>query len=365
MNKKYKILFGVVLFIITFLINMNITLAAGFKYGATIENLEGSNGEYVYTCNDIKVKFSVLKVSTNNTSDEDTTCSQKQIDAGICDPESEDNFSSGRLLDESESRTLKNETIKFNESGSYATTYIAQAGPKQTNSSIIIQITPEVEVGDGEIVTIGACETGRININYLDAWYNYIDQANALIKFRVQIENPKMQKGTFDIQFNTVFSRGEKEGSSSGSYGALLDFDIAQKVNDAIENGDDLGTLYDENSTNIGVQISEDEAAENYFIPVRTSLNGNFANESQELTCDNSLEDFINEIWKYFVIFGPILLIIMSVLDFFKALFSSDQDMISKAASNTVKRTLATIILLMLPLLLRTILGFFGLELCL
>ncbi len=363
MNKKYKILFGVSLFIITFLINMNVTLAVDFKYGAKLENIEGSNGEYVYTCNDIKVNFSVLDVGNNNTSDEDNTCTQKQIDAGICDPEDEENLVSGRLLDESESRSLKKETIKFNKNGSYVTTYIAQAGPKQTNSLITIQITPEVS--NGESVTVGVCEPGRINIKYKEGLLNKIDQANSKIKFKVQIENPKMQNGDFDIRFNTVFSRGSKEGSSSGSYGASFSFDIAQKVQDTIDSGGDLGTLYEDESANLGEHISEDEAAENYFIPVRTSVNGNFAKESQELTCDNSLEGFINDIWKYFVIFGPVLLIIMSVLDFFKAIFSFEQDMVSKAASNTVKRTLATIILLMLPLLLRTILSFFGLELCL
>lgn len=104
-------------------------------------------------------------------------------------------------------------------------------------------------------------------------------------------------------------------------------------------------------------------ATGNTGINIGTDENGNII--SQKITCSNDLKGFINKIWKYFIIFGPILLIIMSTLDFFKAVFSSEPDMLNKAASNTVKRTLATIILLMLPLLLSTILDFFGLKLCL
>ena len=104
-------------------------------------------------------------------------------------------------------------------------------------------------------------------------------------------------------------------------------------------------------------------ATGNTGINIGTDENGNII--SQKITCSNDLKGFINKIWKYFIIFLLLLLIIMSTLDFFKAVFSSEQDMINKAASNTVKRTLATIILLMLPLLLSTILDFFGLKLCL
>lgn len=99
-------------------------------------------------------------------------------------------------------------------------------------------------------------------------------------------------------------------------------------------------------------------------IPKKTNINGIGIGDSQKIKCDDSLKSFISEIWKYFVIFGPILLIVMVSLDFFKALFSSDSDMLTKAGSNTVKRTISAIILLLLPLIIETILGFFGLELC-
>ena len=79
---------------------------------------------------------------------------------------------------------------------------------------------------------------------------------------------------------------------------------------------------------------------------------------------DNSLSDFIGKYWKYFIIATPILLMVMITMDFFKALFSSDQDLIKKASNNAIKRVIAAILLLFLPLIISTILGFFGLELC-
>lgn len=121
--------------------------------------------------------------------------------------------------------------------------------------------------------------------------------------------------------------------------------------------------------TNEEYQQQKEEAKEQNSdngIPKKTNINGIGIGDSQKITCDDddSLKSFIGETWKYFIIFGPILLIVMVSLDFFKALFSSDSDMLTKAGSNTVKRTISAIILLLLPLIIETILGFFGLELC-
>lgn len=124
------------------------------------------------------------------------------------------------------------------------------------------------------------------------------------------------------------------------------------------------GTNQTQEWTTVNTTISASESDDGGNIPGKTSVNKITIGDSQKITCDNSLQSFISEIWKYFVIFGPILLIVMVSLDFFKALFSSDSDMLTKAGSNTVKRTISAIILLLLPLIIETILGFFGLELC-
>lgn len=344
--KKY-IKLGIIFIFAIFINIIDIKAATDFAYGASLENIESSNGSYVYSCGNLKINFTVLKVSSNNTSKEDTT--------------SDGTETSGRILNESDSRSLKKETIKFNENGTYVTTYEAQAGTKQTNKAIVFNITEETENVDGYVMN--ACEIGRITLNDKNG-FNKIDQENAYIKFRIQIENPEMRKGKAEIRFETQYSRGN-EGQNSGSYGVTLDFDIADKVNAAIENGGDLEDTYEENSSNVGEHIEEsNNNSSNNYIPQKTSINGIGIGQSQKIVCDNSLKSFIDDIWSYFVIFGPILLIVMISLDFFKALFSSDSDMLTKAGSNTVKRTISALILLLLPLIIETILGFFGLELC-
>ena len=64
------------------------------------------------------------------------------------------------------------------------------------------------------------------------------------------------------------------------------------------------------------------------------------------------------------MIFAPALAILMISVDFFKAITSSDADLLKKAASSALKRTLAFILLLFLPFILNTLFGWFGLEIC-
>lgn len=80
--------------------------------------------------------------------------------------------------------------------------------------------------------------------------------------------------------------------------------------------------------------------------------------------CDTTLTDFIKSYWKIIMIFAPALAILMISVDFFKAITSSDADLLKKAASSALKRTLAFILLLFLPFILNTLFGWFGLEIC-
>lgn len=81
-------------------------------------------------------------------------------------------------------------------------------------------------------------------------------------------------------------------------------------------------------------------------------------------TCDQKkdLINFILSYWKYIVILAPILLIVMGTVDFLKALASSDADIMKKSTSNFMKRTIATILVLILPGLLRVVFGLLGLS---
>lgn len=87
--------------------------------------------------------------------------------------------------------------------------------------------------------------------------------------------------------------------------------------------------------------------------------------EEGTIQCDGDLKDLINKYWKWVTILSPIALMILIIFDFIKAIVSSNEDQLKKSAQNALKRTIAVIVLLLLPFILETILGWFGLELCL
>lgn len=98
----------------------------------------------------------------------------------------------------------------------------------------------------------------------------------------------------------------------------------------------------------------------------KTDKDGNiiYNFETDRKTNCSTIKNLIHDYWKYVMVIVPILLIIMMSIDFFKAMASSDADAIKKSITNTVKRTIAAVVLLALPALLSFILGLFGLELC-
>lgn len=80
------------------------------------------------------------------------------------------------------------------------------------------------------------------------------------------------------------------------------------------------------------------------------------------ISCDDELRQTVRNYWKYITLLAPILLIVMGSVDFIKAVMSSNQDAIKKSSSAALKRAIATILLIYLPLLLRVIFTWFGLE---
>ncbi|CDA80574.1 unknown [Clostridium sp. CAG:594] len=95
---------------------------------------------------------------------------------------------------------------------------------------------------------------------------------------------------------------------------------------------------------------------------LETNADGEIINSSS--TSCTEVSDLIHDYWKYVMIIVPILLIVMITIDFFKALAKGDSDSIKKAGNNTVKRTIAAVVLLALPALLGLIFSWVGLDLC-
>lgn len=79
----------------------------------------------------------------------------------------------------------------------------------------------------------------------------------------------------------------------------------------------------------------------------------------------SGLKSFFNMYWNIVAIFAPALVILMTSIDFFKAITSSDADRLKKSANSALKRALAFVLLLLLPFILNTIFSWFGLSLCL
>lgn len=81
--------------------------------------------------------------------------------------------------------------------------------------------------------------------------------------------------------------------------------------------------------------------------------------------CSDELRQMLNKAWKIIMIFSPALLILMTSIDFFKAITSGDSDKLKKSSGDALKRTLAFVLLIMLKFILSTVFGWIGLDLCL
>lgn len=97
-------------------------------------------------------------------------------------------------------------------------------------------------------------------------------------------------------------------------------------------------------------------------VELKTNSDGEIVNSS--VTSCTEVSGLIHDYWKYVMVIVPILLIVMITIDFFKALAKGDSDSIKKAGNNTVKRTIAAVVLLALPALLGLIFSWVGLDLC-
>ena len=121
----------------------------------------------------------------------------------------------------------------------------------------------------------------------------------------------------------------------------------------AVTSFDNGSYILADNTTTTSSYISDDEVKK--IVKTDNSMCG----------ADSKLREFFNEYWKIIVIVAPALVILMTSIDFFKAITSSDADRIKKSANDAFKRTLAFVLLLFLPFILNTIFGWFGLSLCL
>lgn len=88
------------------------------------------------------------------------------------------------------------------------------------------------------------------------------------------------------------------------------------------------------------------------------------ASEMKDVCDKNFREKFLHKYWRWIMFLTPILLIVMITIDFIKAMANNDADAIKKSSTDAIKRVIAGVILLALPMLLKIIFGWFGMEFC-
>lgn len=82
---------------------------------------------------------------------------------------------------------------------------------------------------------------------------------------------------------------------------------------------------------------------------------------------ENSVAWLVNEILNYLKIIGPFLVLILSSIEFVKAILMSDDESLSKAQKNLITRLILAAALFVLPTLISVILNVFGItsnEIC-
>ncbi len=75
---------------------------------------------------------------------------------------------------------------------------------------------------------------------------------------------------------------------------------------------------------------------------------------------EKSVAWLVQKILNYIKILGPTLAIILSSIDFAKAIVTSDDDSMKKAQSKFLKRMVAAVLLFFVPMLTEILLGLFG-----
>lgn len=84
----------------------------------------------------------------------------------------------------------------------------------------------------------------------------------------------------------------------------------------------------------------------------------------KEYKCEQLLDDdlqlIIKKVLQWTQILAPIILIVMSSVDFGQAVISQDQDAMKKATSKVLKRFIAAVALFFIPFLVKTIMGWAG-----
>ena len=128
-------------------------------------------------------------------------------------------------------------------------------------------------------------------------------------------------------------------------------------------------------NTNLSIQTVEPEdihdasGRADEWEELSTNLDPNDFNNS--ITCDSILSDepgsvgwMLNTILNYIKILGPILVVLLSAIDFIKAVVGTDEKAMKEAQSKLVIRLVAAVLLFLVPTLVQLLLSFINATTC-
>ncbi len=159
------------------------------------------------------------------------------------------------------------------------------------------------------------------------------------------------------IEFEGKYNNGSVEKSYNGS-NAIERVNVYKKTD-----GSGINHEGDGSSTTTSIESADEDAIESEVVKKTSTSSGGGATDVKA-AC-TSITALFDEYWPIVMVITPILLIVMITIDFFKAMASGDADALRKSGTNTVKRTIAAVVLLALPNLVRIVFDLFGIEICL
>jgi len=77
---------------------------------------------------------------------------------------------------------------------------------------------------------------------------------------------------------------------------------------------------------------------------------------------ENSVAWLVNEVLNYVKVLGPILVVILSSIDFIKVIIKSDDEAMAKAQKKLIMRLILALLLFLIPSIVQTLLGVFGIS---
>lgn len=83
----------------------------------------------------------------------------------------------------------------------------------------------------------------------------------------------------------------------------------------------------------------------------------------EKLECD-TLDDLLGKYWTWVMILMPVITLLLMTIDFVGAMLASDSDALKKASGKALKRTVALVILLLLPVIINLLFKIFSIETC-